>query len=408
VAFAEGEGSGAGNGVVSLRIESNSGPARSATLTVAGQPLTISQPAAPSSSCTFALNPTDHSAPAAGGDTTVSVSTQAGCSWGTSSLPSWIAVSSGAGNGTGSGTVTLSVQSNTGGARTAHVSIANQTFTVNQAAAPPPVQCSYTLNPTSHTATAAGGQTAVAVTAAAGCPWSTSGLPGWIAFSSGNGPGTGGGTVNLTIQANSGAARSATLQIAGHPFVVNQAAGAATSCTYSLNPTAFAASALGANVSVAVTAPAGCQWTTTGLPGWITFASGSGSGNGAGDGTVNLAIQVNLGGARSATLTIGGQPFTVTQAALVGCAYVVSPATFDVTGDAHTGQSALRITVQTPVTCLWTAAVTSGGSWLSIRSLPTGLGNGTVLVDVEQNDGGPRVGTLTVGGQTITINQARK
>ena len=54
--------------------------------------------------------------------------------------------------------------------------------------------------------------------------------------------------------------------------------------------------------------------------------------------------------------------------------------------------------------CTWMAS--SKASWLTIDSGASGRANGTVNIDIGANAGAPRVGTLTVAGQTFTVNQA--
>jgi uncharacterized protein (TIGR03437 family) len=85
---------------------------------------------------------------------------------------------------------------------------------------------------------------------------------------------------------------------------------------YSLNilttsPTTQSFTATGGPGSVAVTAQGGCTWTATSNSGFITITSGS---SGAGNGTVNFSVAANTSqNARTGTLTIGAQTFTVTQ-----------------------------------------------------------------------------------------------
>jgi len=288
-------GSGTGNGSVTLAVAANTGAARSATLTIAGQAFVVTQAAA-GPTCTYAINPTSNNPTAAGGSTTVAVTTTAGCAWTTSGAPAWITVTGG--SGTGNGSVTVAVAANTGASRTATLTIAGQSYTVTQAAA-----CSYNINPNSFNPSAAGGSTAVAVTTSAGCAWTTSSPPAWITVTGGSG--TGNGSVTVAAAANTGPARTATLTIAGQSFAVTQASG----CTYSINPTSYAAPVAGGSTTVAVTTSAGCTWTTTGAPAWITVTGGSGTGNGS----VTVTVAANTGGARNDTLTIAGQTFTVTQ-----------------------------------------------------------------------------------------------
>lgn len=84
--------------------------------------------------CTFSINPTSASQPAAGGTGSVTVTAGAGCTWSALTNASFITVTSG-GLGNGNGTVTYSVAANSGASRTGTITIAAQTFTVTQAAA---------------------------------------------------------------------------------------------------------------------------------------------------------------------------------------------------------------------------------------------------------------------------------
>jgi hypothetical protein len=83
--------------------------------------------------CTFSITPTSASFAATGGTGSVSVSAAAGCAWSASSNASFITITGGS-SGSGSGTVSYSVASNVATtSRTGTLSIAGQTFSVNQA-----------------------------------------------------------------------------------------------------------------------------------------------------------------------------------------------------------------------------------------------------------------------------------
>lgn len=83
--------------------------------------------------------------------------------------------------------------------------------------------CAYAISPASQSFTATGGSAAASVTASAGCAWSASSGASWVTITSGS-SGTGSGTVRYSAAANSGAARSATLTIAGRTLTISQAA----------------------------------------------------------------------------------------------------------------------------------------------------------------------------------------
>lgn len=84
-----------------------------------------------------------------------------------------------------------------------------------------------------------------------------------------------------------------------------------SNCSFSINPTSANAPSSGNTGSVAVTAGTGCGWTATTNDNWISI---SGAATGTGNGTLNYSVTANNGGARTGTLTIGGQTFTITQA----------------------------------------------------------------------------------------------
>jgi subtilisin family serine protease len=87
----------------------------------------------------------------------------------------------------------------------------------------------------------------------------------------------------------------------------------APACTYALSQTAQSFSSGAASGTVNVTAGAGCTWTAASNdPSFITITSGTG---GTGNGTLSFSVAANAGAARTGTLTIAGQTFTVTQAA---------------------------------------------------------------------------------------------
>jgi hypothetical protein len=177
-------------------------------------------------------------------------------------------------------------------------------------------------------------------------------------------------------------------------------------CTYSISQPSQAFGASSGTGSVNVNTGASCPWAVTGNPGWITLTSGS---NGTGPGPVNYLVAANTGAARSATLTIAGQSYTVTQAAGGGssCTSVaVSPTTKTVSPAAGilTGPSVFV----SPGSCTWTAASNVG--WLSVTSGSPGAGNGSFGFSVQQNTTGiSRTGIITVTGAAgVTANYTVK
>jgi hypothetical protein len=118
--------------------------------------------------------------------------------------------------------------------------------------------------------------------------------------------GTGNGTVNFTVAANgTGAARTATLTIAGQPFTVTQAA--ASVCSYALNPASVMLDAKAATGTVTVTTTPGCTWKASTTADWIKLGNASAT-------KLTYSVAVNkLATSRTGTIQIGGATFTVIQ-----------------------------------------------------------------------------------------------
>jgi len=119
--------SGSGNGTVRLTLQANNAAARSTTVTIAGQPLTVNQ----EGSCSYSLKPTFYHAGRGPDDVTVEVTTDEGCAWTAGSSVDWVTVREGA-SGTGKGKVRLAITANDGAPRQAVITIAGQPFDLRQ------------------------------------------------------------------------------------------------------------------------------------------------------------------------------------------------------------------------------------------------------------------------------------
>jgi hypothetical protein len=84
-------------------------------------------------------------------------------------------------------------------------------------------------------------------------------------------------------------------------------------CTFSLSGSSQSFTAAGGTGNVTVNTSSGCVWSATSSESWLTVVSG---GSGTGTGVVVFLVAANTTGqARTASLSIGGQTFTVTQTA---------------------------------------------------------------------------------------------
>ena len=332
---------GQGSGSLSYRVAANpDAAARQGSLGINNSTVTIEQEAAP---CRFTVTPASTSAAAEGGAINLRIEGGSGCGWTAVSQATWLRLGSAAGDG--GATVVVTVDANDGAERRGALIVAGQEVTVVQAAAgtatatpplpapspspvpvptpspsptpspapapapaPNPVVCSYAIQPAGQTMPASGGTGTITVTATASCGWTATDNASWLSIVSGA-SGTGNGTVTFRATSNNGGARSSTISVAGRTFTVSQSAAA---CNYSINPGSQSSGADASTASVAVSTGSACAWTASSGASWITVTSGASH---TGNGTVALAIAANSGGARSATVNIAGQTFTVNQAA---------------------------------------------------------------------------------------------
>ncbi len=112
------------NATFNLLVDQNlTGQVRVGNVVIAGQTITITQ------SCNIALTPTSGNFAASGGNGSFTIRTD--CPWSISSVPSWVTVTSGS-SGPGNATVTFTVASNIGAARSGNIVVSGATYTVSQ------------------------------------------------------------------------------------------------------------------------------------------------------------------------------------------------------------------------------------------------------------------------------------
>ncbi|MGB7720566.1 MAG: BACON domain-containing carbohydrate-binding protein [Bryobacteraceae bacterium] len=179
-------------------------------------------------------------------------------------------------------------------------------------------------------------------------------------------------------------------------------------CTYSLSTSSASVGAAQTTGTVAVTAGTGCTWTaTSNAPTWLTTSSA-----GIGSGSVSYAVTANAGtSSRSGTITVGGQTFTVTQAAAeiftnfnssacnqTGTSQFTLTNTANVTHwgvwyDWSTGQTSVAATVQQGSTTLFSGNLAQAACDLS----QTSWCNADAVVNA----------TWPAGAYTVTVSPAR-
>ena len=173
----------------------------------------------------------------------------------------------------------------------------------------------------------------------------------------------------------------------------------AAPCTVSLTPSSLSFGTSGGAGTINVTASSSCSWTASSSASWIVIRATAGSGSG--DGAVIFDVQPNSGNARSGTITVANQTATVSQSAAgPTCSFNVTPPAASYPSSGGTGS----IDVSTSPGCAWTA--NSNASWITITGGASGSGPGTTTFSVAANSGSARSGTMTIGGQIVTISQA--
>ena len=168
--------------------------------------------------------------------------------WGTASQATWISVTE-----TDTDTARYTVDANTPTtARNGTFTVAGETVTVNQEAAPP-CEPSPGVSPSSLSFGSGSDSKSVTVQEDQDCSHSVSDNRDWITVSPS--PVAGNGTVTVTVEANPGSSRTGTVTIGSRTVPVNQDPG----CTYALSYTSREVADDAGQYLVSVTADDGCS-----------------------------------------------------------------------------------------------------------------------------------------------------
>ena len=252
--------------------------------------------------------------------------------------------------------------------------------------------CSYSLSDSSASFRAGGGSGSLSVASSTDCVWAAVANQSWLHTTS---SGSGNGTVNYTVDANTSASpRSGTITVGGQSFTVTQG-----------------------GVPPAITQQPVSQVVATGATAYFTVGV-TGSGlffRWYKDGAV-LANNAHISGADSATLVIAGA-----QAADAG---YYQAQIYNASGWTNSAVVSLGVcyNVFSPASAMFAAAGGSGsvsnacgGSivasasvyWLHITSGGSGGVSHAITYSVDANtSASTRTGTITVGGQSFTVTQA--
>ena len=133
--------------------------------------------------------------------------------------------------------------------------------------------------------------------------------------------------------------------------------------------------------------------------GWLSVTAGA---SGSGNGTVSFAATANSQTqTRQGTLTIGGQTFTVDQAA-AACTFAIAPSSLSVAANGGPGSASITAGAG----CPWSSQ--SNDSWITITSGDgrSGQWQQSASRCRRTRPSAQRVGSLTIAGQTYTVTQA--
>ncbi len=138
--------SGAGSATVAFTFDTNLGPSRTGSLTIAGQTLSVTQPGFDALGTTSLLE-----GPASGSDSVVLAHFSPAPLWTATANDPWLHLDAANQNGTGSTNVVFTFDANPGPARTGTLTVAGQTLAVTQAGATyvltkPPVTPVFSVN----------------------------------------------------------------------------------------------------------------------------------------------------------------------------------------------------------------------------------------------------------------------
>jgi Putative binding domain, N-terminal/Viral BACON domain len=285
-----------------------------------------------------------------------SVSTERECAWNARPEVGWVQVAPETGQGAGQVTVVVAAN-DAAVARTAAIDLNGTRVTVTQAAA----ACRFELRPRSAQVPLNGGTVQVSITTLQGCSWTVSGPASWVSPSRTSG--TGSGTIELTIAANSGTERSASLTIAGHSFSIEQV-GAPGSAP-DPGPTPGPAPSPTPEPNPPSPAPTPDPVPTPEPP----------------PPPPDPDPDPDPGPAPA-------------------CSFTVTPLSAHVDGDANEG----AIQVRTQSECAWTAS--TDDEWIKIRGRATGTGSGQVTFRIERNKKkAPRTGSIHVADANVVVKQ---
>jgi hypothetical protein len=358
--------------------------------------------------CSFTLSASSLTFSAAGGTSTIGVTTASQCTWSAAADRSWMSVTSGL-SGSGNGSVSIRIEANPGAdGRSGTLTIADQRVSITEEGLAP---CSIDLPVTEAIYGEHPRAGTFEVRAAGHCAWTATARDSWIEITSG-GSGSGNGVVAYAIDRNrETVGRTGRITVNDRTFTITQAAAAAA-CDYVVAPvTIDVCMSTPVDLSTMVTTQPGCPWTATADAAWINILAGNSA---SGTGAVTFRVGDNWDDPRSGLIMVrwptvtAGQNVRIAQA---GCRYGVSTTAISV--PAAGGSAAFDVLQQSdPISCggalqdrcLWSAQ--TDAPWLRITTPMPRTGDDRVTFTADPNlSGVTRTGTIVVRTQMVRVTQ---
>ncbi|MBL8232293.1 MAG: S-layer homology domain-containing protein [Bryobacterales bacterium] len=245
--------------------------------------------------------------PAAGGSFQMPLVTA--CEWRALAGPDWLRITS-AETGAGNTTITYSAQPNQSiVTRLGWIEAGGRIVTIRQQPVSSADACTFSINRTSGTASAAGDTLGLVVSASASnCTWNAQSDSNWVTFG-GTLPRSDTGTLRIMVAANAGAPRSASLTIAGKTFSLHQAG---SGCSFGVSPATMSSTAPGGGFTLSISTQPACAFTAVSSQPWITMQGG---GTNSGSSTAAYNVSSNGGAARSGSISVAGEFQQIAQSA---------------------------------------------------------------------------------------------
>ncbi|MGE0703577.1 MAG: BACON domain-containing carbohydrate-binding protein [Vicinamibacterales bacterium] len=261
-------------------------------------------------------------------------------------------------------------------------------------------KCSLTVSTTVPSISASGGSGSLEVSVAPECVWEAASESDWITLTSST-SNQGPNVVTFEAAPNPTALiRRGSVRLGETRLELTQVAAP---CRFSLDPDSEEFGVEGGDGVVSVATLEGCEWTATSGASWLSV-NGDAPRNGNGD--ISYRVEANSGADRTGVLTIAGRVFVVNQRGVAAPAPPPPCTTAferrEGSIDAAGGED--EVAVASTGDCPWNAA--SDVPWIQITSGASGSGNGLVRLQIDANPGGPRVGSVTIGDDAYTVNQA--